>query len=98
MEEAIHSNPVIEEENELINEEEEELLQQMCNLWVDDGRVKVSDGGRDLDKIKWDLCLVGKELTEKFVSFHGLNTYLQNKWKPKHNMEMYRRDGNLFIF
>lgn len=79
-------------------EEEEALLQEMCNLWVEDGRVNVKKKNRDLGNVKWDMCVLGKVFTEKYVHFQGLLNYLKMKWHPKHDLDMKKSESGMYIF
>lgn len=91
------SSPV--DENYTRNAEEEEvLLQEMCNLWVEDDRVDVKKKNIDLSNVKWDMCVLEKVFTEKYVHFQGLFNYLEMKWHPKHGLDMKKTKLGMYIF
>lgn len=56
----------------------------MCNLWVKDDRVNVDEEIRDFQHIKWELCLLGRILTEMYVNFNGLQSFLLARWSLRH--------------
>lgn len=57
------------EDNVKTAKEEESLLHEMCNLWVNDDKVKVDRGNKDLENKNWDLYILGKVFTDKHVHF-----------------------------
>lgn len=73
-----------EQENNDNSEAEEEMIQRMCNLWMVDNRVKSEGEGKkdDLSGLKWELCILGKFMIEKYINFSGLYNYLKMKWSP----------------
>jgi len=76
---------------------DEQLIEQMCNLWIVNDRVTINDNNEDLENLKWEICLLGKFLTDKYINFVGLNDYLQMKWSPKH-MEIKKTEYDVYIF
>lgn len=86
------------EEQEDLSEEEELMIQEMCNLWVINNSVKIDEYNTDADNIKWELYLLGRIMTDKYVNYQGFLSYLQQKWRPKHGLEMRKTDHVIYIF
>lgn len=84
------------QDNDLIDVDEE-LIEQMRNICVVNDHVTIKNNYEDLENLKWEMCLLGKFLTDKYINFIGLNDYLQMKWRPQHNMEMKRTDHGIYI-
>lgn len=77
---------------------EEMLIQEMCKLWIEDARVEVEKKNRDLNNVRWDLCVLENVLSSKYRHFQWLYSFLKAKWQPKHGFEMKKTESGIYIF
>lgn len=79
---------------------EEEIEHRMASLGVEDeeNEVFVLDGDIDEQVNMYELCLVGRLLTEKSVNTRAMKTKITDVWRPTMGLNVKELEYGLFIF
>lgn len=78
----------------------EEIGQSVKSLAIEEeeNEVFVLEGDVDESVNKYDLCLVGRLLTEKSVNYRAMKSKIADIWRPTMGLNVKDLDAGLYLF
>lgn len=79
---------------------EEDIDQRLANLGIEDEEndVFILDGDIDEEVNKYELCLVGRLLTEKSINVRAMKSKIADVWRPAMGLTIKELGQGLFLF